>query len=323
MSSSDNNLSSVLLKSGTNEVEFIEFHLGEVAYGVNVAKVQRVLARSSVSITKVDNSGSAVMGVIYVQGKPVLLIDLRTALDVPHDDRLDTERQLVLVTKFNKRVTAFLIDGVNKIHRTSWSNFDPISETLQDEQDGAYVTGTIRVEDKVILILDLEHLLLEFVDDEEIGQDIPTAEEESESLFQRRQKVRILYAEDSQIIRRMMLKTLKNGGYQNVVAFEHGQAAYEYIEDLQQKAQDPSQSCHDWLDCIITDIEMPRMDGLTLCKQIKANPKDADIPAVVVYSSLVNEEMTHKCKSVGADAQVSKPHGDEILKVLDQLCLKD
>lgn len=313
----------ILLQSGTNEVEFIEFLIDDISYGINVAKVQRVLARSSLKITKVDNSeSSSVIGVIYIQEKPITLIDLRKALDIAPNPQVDTERQLILVTRFNKTTTAYLIDAINKIHRTSWSEFEPIDETFSQSQESSYVTGTIKIENRVILILDLEHLMFELVPQlsnaAQVGLENFT---DGEEVKKSRAEVRILYAEDSGIIRKMMLKTLKEGGYTNVVAFEHGKAAFDYIEKLRSEATDQGVSICDLVDCILTDIEMPQMDGLTLCKSIKDNPKDSEIPAVVVYSSLVNEEMARKCQSVGADAQVSKPHGNEILQVLDKLCL--
>lgn len=311
----------ILLKSGTNEVEFIEFNIGDVSYGVNVAKVQRVLARPSVSITRVDNGGTAILGVIYVHEKPVTLIDLRTALQIGDKTKIPEDRQLILVTKFNRKVTAFLIDAVNKIHRTSWKEFEPIDDSLNGDDEASYVTGTIKIEGRVIVILDLEHLMLEFSADEHPVFEDPEKSAASPERKEKRQQVRIIYAEDSTIIRKMMIKTLQTGGYEQVSAFEHGKAAYEHIEQLREQAAAEGKSIRDYIDCIITDIEMPQMDGLTLCRSVKENSRDQHIPAVIVYSSLVNEEMARKCRSVGADAQISKPHGDEILRILDDFCL--
>lgn len=181
----------------------------------------------------------------------------------------------------------------------------------------SYVTGTIKVKDRVVIILDLEHLMMEFLP----AKERDSAAEYPVELLERRKQVRLIYAEDSGVIRKMMLKTLSSGGYSNVKSFEHGKAAYDYILELRQLVSVGGGTITDHVDCIITDIEMPQMDGLTLCKSIKEQSDGAAIPAVIVYSSLINEGMAKKCSSVGADAQVSKPHGDEILSVLDQLCL--
>jgi len=313
----------ILLQSGNNEVEFIEFTSGGVAYGINVAKVERVIARPTVEITRLDNFGTALLGSIYVHELPVQLIDLRMALHMPdptEDERVAEDRQLILVTKFNKQTTSFLIDSVNKIHRTCWSEFEPIDATMTGAVMSSYVTGTIKIDGRVIVILDLEHLMLEFS-----GVDLEASMAEPcddpEELCARRESVNLIYAEDSGVIRKMMMNTLILGGYKNVKSFEHGRAAYDYILSLRQRCEDDGTDISNYVDCIITDIEMPQMDGLTLCKSIKEQANSEHIPAVVVYSSLINDSMAKKCKSVGADAQVSKPHGNEIIQVLDQLCL--
>ena len=323
MNTINNKSDGILLQSGNNEVEFIEFNVGGVNYGINVAKVERVLARPTVTITRMDNDGTAMLGTIYVQNMPIQLIDLRHALEMdplPEDERVQEDRQLILVTKFYKMTTSFLIDSVNKIHRTSWSEFEPIDASMTGDVLSSYVTGTIKIDNRVIVILDLEHLMLEFAPEMAVKLGAVSKEEPCE-LTERREKLKIIYAEDSGVIRKMMLNTLESGGYKNVVAFEHGRSAYEYILELNQRYLAEGGQLTDYIGCIITDIEMPQMDGLTLCKNIKDMNFGGSIPSVVVYSSLINESMTKKCKSVGADAQISKPHGTDIIDVLDRLCL--
>lgn len=323
MSSKSANNSSILLHSGNNEVEFIEFNIGDTSYGVNVAKVQRVIARPSVEITHGSNDpASAHMGTIYVLGKPIQLLNLGKALLIPDQESssVPEDRQLILVTKFNRRTTSFLIDSVNKIHRTSWDQFQPIDNMLDSDGSGMYVTGTIKIEDRVIVILDLEHLMLDY--DPELKAMTEHAEVDApDDLVARRNRVKVVYAEDSRIIRKMMLKTLREHGYTDVEEFEHGEAAYNYLIKVKAEAEEAGEVLADRVGCIITDIEMPKMDGLTLCKSIKDSAVQKDIPSVVVYSSLVNDEMVQKCRSVGADAQISKPHGDEIIEILDKICL--
>lgn len=314
------NKSSILLTSGTNEVEFIEFNIGDTPYGINVAKVQRVLARPAVKLSHGSNvADSAMMGTIYVQDKPVQLIDLRKALHLVDETSVSEDRQLILVTRFNKLTISFLIDQVNKIHRTSWDEFEPIAllETGGIDQD--YVTGTIKIDGRVIIILDLEHLILEYLPHEEEEKSELNAAETA--LFEKRAQKNIIYAEDSHIIRKMMIKTLAENGYTKVTSFEHGGMAYDHLIQLKQSAEEAGETLADRVDCVITDIEMPRMDGLTLCKNLKEAASESEIPSIVVYSSLVNDEMARKCQSVGADAQISKPHGQEIVDVIDRLCL--
>ena len=308
----------ILLESGTNEVEFIEFFLAGESYGVNVSKVQRVIALTNCHITQLAQAPHGVMGVIHVQDKPVLLVDLHTALALPPpatDTATDAERQLVMVTRFNKRTTAFLIDGISKIHRTSWSDFEPMNTTLAGEGAG-YTTGSIRIGERIILVLDLERLMLDFTPaDERPTPPLPA----DEPTRRNREHIKIVYAEDSKMIRKFTLDVLHGAGFANIAVFENGLEANEHLAALRTKAAAEGKTLSDYVDLIITDIEMPKMDGLTLCRNVKSAGGEK-IPAVVVYSSLINDEMSRKCVSVGADAQLSKPHGEEIIALVDKLC---
>jgi two-component system chemotaxis response regulator CheV len=305
----------ILLASGTNEVEFIEFFVGENSYGVNVSKVQRVLALRSAQLTALAHAPRGVLGAVLVQGKPILLIDLRTALALGGEPP-DKDRQLVMVTRFNKRTTAYLIDGIAKIHRTSWADFQPMTGALGGP-GGGYTTGTIRIEQRIVLVLDLERLLLDFVPEEERPGTVPTPDAATRHS---RAAVRIIYAEDSAMVRRLTLDVLRAAGFEQIAAFTNGQEAHDHLVRLRDQATAAGRTLRDEVDLIITDIEMPQMDGLTLCRQVKTQSGAESIPAVVVYSSLINEEMARKCRSVGADAQLSKPHGEEIVALIDRLC---
>jgi two-component system chemotaxis response regulator CheV len=316
MQTSTSDKQGILLESGTNEVEFIEFFLAGVSYGVNVSKVQRVIALSNCHITQLAQAPHGVMGVIHVQDKPVLLVDLHTALALPSPPgATDTEHQLVMVTRFNKRTTAFLIDGISKIHRTSWADFEPMNAALAGHGAG-YTTGTIRIGERIILILDLERLMLDYTPADEHPAAPPPADEPTR---RNREHVKIVYAEDSKMIRKFTLDVLNAAGFTDISVFENGLEAEEHLAALRARAATEGKSLKDYVDLIITDIEMPKMDGLTLCKNVKS-ASGGHIPAVVVYSSLINDEMSRKCVSVGADAQLSKPHGEEIVAIVDKLC---
>lgn len=305
----------ILLESGTNEVEFIEFYLGQVSYGINVSKVQRVLARSSVEITGVAQAPHGTVGLIHIQSQPIMLMDLKTALGIPCDpSSIDLERQLILVTTFNKQTTAFLIDGISKIHRTSWENFAPLNERITSKGAGGYSTGTVTFENNIIVILDLERLMLALfpASHGNIGA-LDHVESRSE-----RESVRILYAEDSKMVRGITEDILNSSGYQQIDAFENGEDAYNFLlKRIQSKDFDGL--CP--YDLVLTDIEMPRMDGLTLCRRVKTEACSEHPPMVIVYSSLINKEMAIKCQSVGADAQLAKPDVRQIVDLIDSLCL--
>lgn len=306
----------ILLEAGTNEVEFIEFYLDNQSYGINVAKVQHVSSRKSVKITPLPKAAPHVMGVVYHQNEPINLIDLRGALAIG-GERPSEDLQLVLISQFNKQTTAFLIDGVHKIHRSSWDNFQPASR-LSGHQ-GSYTTGTILIEDRIVLILDMERLMLDFGVGPE-DDDQPVLGADDQTLQQKRAGVKIVYAEDSRVIRMKTEGILRKAGFEQIQSFENGEDAHNHIQQMKKKATETGVSLKSLVDIIVTDIEMPRMDGLTLCRQVKGGGGEG-IPAVMVYSSLINQEMSRKCESVGADAQMSKPHGNEIISIIDKLCL--
>jgi two-component system, chemotaxis family, chemotaxis protein CheV len=306
----------ILLSSGTNEVEFMEFYLAGVSYGINVSKVIRVVSMSETPLNTVPEVDPSILGVIYDQGKPLKLIDLKRALKL-ESKNTDTTRPLIVIARFNRETVGFLIDGIHKIHRTSWDQFQPMTSAVQG---GGYTTGTIQYEDRIILILDVERLMLDFsshrLEDEKPVVTPPQLKEQ-------RSQVNIVYAEDSKMIRKITSDIMMASGYTKLKIFENGQDALEYITKIVEQANKENKSLKEFIDLIVTDIEMPKLDGLTLCKKVKTETQNQHIPAVVVYSSLINEEMSRKCKSVGADAQLSKPHGSEIVDIIDKLCLNN
>ena len=310
----------ILLTSGNNEVEFIEFYLNGVSYGINVSKVQKVIELKSTKITPMIRVPESVLGTFHLQEKPVAVIDLVKALNIKVKSE-QSERQLILVATFNRSTTGYVIDGIHKIHRTSWKQFHPMKDGLVSNSaaKGGYVTGTIEMDNRVILVLDLERLMLDYCP--EHHQPTSLIEEPLPEIKTRREQLNIVYAEDSPMIRKITQDTLLKAGFSGLKTFEDGQKAYDYISQISKQAEREGKKAASFIDLIITDIEMPQMDGLTLCKQVKAGNEQMRIPSVVVYSSLITREMAAKCSSVGADAQLSKPHGEEIIGVIDNLCL--
>lgn len=306
----------ILLSSGTNEVEFMEFYLAGVSYGINVSKVIRVVSMSETPINSVPEVAPAILGVIYDQGKPLKLIDLKMALGL--EAKTDEPvRRLIVIARFNKETVGFVIDGIQKIHRTSWDQFQPMTSAVQG---GGYTTGTIQYEDRIILILDVERLMLDYSSHKPDAHDLPPSPVE---IKDRRGQLNIVYAEDSKMIRKITSDIMIASGYSKLKIFENGQDALDYVSATRDLATKEGKTLKDYINLIVTDIEMPKLDGLTLCKRVKSDTPAEHIPAVVVYSSLINDEMSRKCKSVGADAQLSKPHGSEIVDIIDKLCLNN
>ena len=278
-----------------------------------MSKVQRVIARKSITITPAVKAPVGVIGTIYIQDQAVVLLDLRSALNI-QGEASDPERQLILVTSFNQTVTAFMIDSMNKIHRTAWTQFDAVQNDFGGE--AGYTTGTVRLEDRVVTILDLERLLIEYQPKRDDNFKDPNPDRSSD-----RSRVKIIYAEDSKMIRNVTTKTLAKAGYGQVISFDNGADCLEYLEEAWEDCQKNGESIHDYVDILLTDIEMPKLDGLTLCKRVKEHDRLTDNIPVVVYSSLISKEMAARCELVGADRWIAKPRGEEIIGVIDDLAL--
>jgi len=301
----------ILLKSGTNEVEIAEFLLGDQSFGVNVAKIKEFVPYEEESLTRMPNTPRSLMGMFLIRGQTVPLIDLNLHLE--RDEEIVAQRPVVLVTEFNNVINGFVIDTISQIHRLSWEDIKPLSPVLASF--GPRVTGSVHIGEKEIMILDLEHIITDVFpekleafrrDGEEVGSDTDLAD--------KRARKKLVVAEDSTVIRRMILKSLAAGGYKSIKYFENGFEAFRYISGIKESGR----AVMDEIDLVITDIEMPHMDGLTLCKKIKKTHQLPSLP-VVMFSSLINEQMAKKCKSVGADGQTTKPEIKELSKLVDGL----
>jgi two-component system, chemotaxis family, chemotaxis protein CheV len=304
----------ILLEAGTNELEIIEFSVGEQRFGVNVAKVKQVVRWQPDMLTSIADAPYSIMGVIYYRGKPVTLVNLREALKIEAAPAV-SDRLLILVTQFNDVFTSFLIDRVNRIHRVSWQQLEPWREIIPGVT--SYVTGSITIEDRVVMILDLEHMMSLLTP--HLGIMASKGAIEKIAANHNRANVTIFFAEDSVLIRKMTTEQLKKAGFQNIVVFENGQRAYDKMIAIDTEAKAQGQTLRDHIHLLLTDIEMPQMDGLTLCRKVKEEMGYKDLP-VVMYSSLINEQMSTKCRAVGSDAHISKPKIDQIVGILDRLC---
>ena len=296
--------SKILLENGTNELEVLEFTLGGNSYGINVAKIREIITYQEV--TPVPNAHPSIEGIFMPRDTMITAIDLKNCLQMG----TATAGGLFIVTNFNKLDIAFHVDSVVGIHRVSWTDIIRPDATVTNKADGVS-TGIIKVNGKLIIILDFEKIITDI--NPETGLKITEIEELG---YRDRYDVPILIAEDSVLLNKLIVESLRQAGYENLIHTENGQEAYDVVckckEDgtLKQKVQ-----------CIITDIEMPLMDGHRLTKLIKDDEATSDIP-VIIFSSLVNEEMARKGQALGADAQLSKPEIGNLVRILDSLVLK-
>ncbi len=291
----------ILLESGTNELEIMEFYVEEEGYrghyGLNVAKVVEIIRAQKIT-TMPEMRHPAIIGIFaHRNGRVVPLVDVAKYLCATP---IQNEESKIIVTEFNAITTAFLVSGVNRIYRLSWTDVEAPDDLLQKMSRSA-VTGVVRMDDRVIFLLDLEAIVAELHPDMVMRMD---AVVEEEPVTER--QYRILHADDSSSIRRLVLALLLKEGRFEVTQAVSGQDAWNQLAAMAAQAEAENRPITDFVEGIISDIEMPSMDGLTLCKKIKDHPELKKIP-VAMFSSMISESLSKKCKSVGADAQFAKP----------------
>lgn len=294
----------ILLENGTNELEILEFTLGNNSYGINVAKIREIIPYQT--ITPVPNAHPSIEGIFMPRDTVITAIDLKNCLQ-----RGEAEPGgLFIVTNFNKLDVAFHVDNVVGIHRVSWAEIVKPDATISSMED-SIATGIIKLGEKLVIILDFEKIVMEI--NPETGlkvSDVEALEKRGEC------EVPILIAEDSALLNKLIVDCLAKAGYKNLIHTENGRKAYEIIEQCKKDG-----SLKEHVQCVITDIEMPEMDGHRLTKLIKDDDATKDIP-VVIFSSLVNEEMKRKGEMLGADAQLSKPEIGQLVSIIDKLVRK-
>ncbi len=294
----------ILLENGTNELEVLEFIVDGNAYGINVAKIREIISYQQ--ITPVPNSHPSIEGIFMPRDTMITAIDLKNCLQ----RGISEPGGLFIVTNFNKLDIAFHVESVAGIHRVSWKDIIKPSAAMSTKDDSVS-TGIIKVNDRLIIILDFEKIVTDI--NPETGLKITEIDELGE---RQRYDVPILIAEDSVLLNKLIVESLKRAGYNNLIHTENGQEAYDVIMECKAKG-----TLNEHVQCVITDIEMPLMDGHRLTKLIKEDDATKEIP-VIIFSSLVNEEMKRKGESLGANAQLSKPEIGNLVKVVDSLVLK-
>lgn len=281
----------ILLESGINELEIVIFKAGNSVLGVNVAKVECILTYQP--ITEVPNSNKNVSGVINYRGRVIPVLDLIKTLK-QECPKMTKERLLILIN-INNSDFAVEVSSVSGIRRLSWKDIETPSSILLSENQTP-VTGIVKSsDDEIILMLDFEKILADIDPNLALRESGATKGLEGKKL---------VVAEDSTFLLKVVNESLVKAGA-SVEKFGNGKDALDYLQNC---------SIED-IYCVITDIEMPIMDGLTLTKQIKNNPKLKEIP-VILFSSIASEGLAHKGLSVGADAQITKPEIDKLVEMV-------
>ena len=302
----------ILLESGTNELEIVEFRLNSVnsqglatvqSFGINVAKVREIVRMPQ--ITKLPNLPPSVLGLFTLRNKLIPALDLNNYLFRQPNN---AENRKMIIAEFNKMACGFIVNDVHRIHRISWAQIEAPDTLNELNSSDSTVVGIIKFEDRNVLMIDIEKIIADIDPNSAIDGviEIPTVTG----------KPIAVTAEDSATIRKMITDKLNLAGFE-IVSFNDGEAAWNYLNNLSKTCKNINE-LHNKVNVIITDIEMPKMDGYTLTKNIKGDSLLSQIP-VVIFSSIVSQDVLHKGKSVGADAQLTKPQIGILIETIREL----
>ena len=296
----------ILLESGTNELEILEFTVGGNYYGINVAKVKEIMTYQP--LTPVPKAHPNVEGAFSTRGETISIINLARCLGMKEET--DTSKDMFLVTNFNGLLSGFHVNGVVGIHRVNWSQIIKPDSMINNAKTGV-TTGIINIDDKLVILIDFEKIVADITPD--VGINL----KDIDGLGDRRKNNQpIIYAEESQLLSTLIYDGLSKAGYTRILPTNNGLELWNILQKYKEEG-----TVKENVACVVTDIEMPQMDGHRLLKLIKNDPDLKDIP-VIIFSSLINEEMRKKGESLGADAQLSKNDIGEFIKKLDEILAK-
>ncbi|MCS1383852.1 chemotaxis protein CheV [Lysinibacillus sphaericus] len=295
----------ILLESGTNELEIVEFEVANNKFGINVIKVKEII--QPIPVTFIPHAHPHVEGIIQLRGEVLPVVDMLRVLGIQSAER--NPQQKYIVAEFNKQRVVFHVDNVTQIHRISWDQIEKPSDMYQGGT--SQVIGVIKQNEQMILLLDFEKIMVDI--NPESGINVESVKKLGK---RERSEKRILIAEDSPLLRKLLFDTMKEAGYENVEFFENGRDAYEYLDSLAKSGNNVTEH----IQLVVTDIEMPQMDGHHLTRKIKEHPDLQKLP-VIIFSSLITDDLRHKGDQVGAEDQISKPEIAELILRVDQLIL--
>lgn len=295
----------ILLESGTNELEIIEFEMGFNRYGINVIKVKEII--QPIPVTPIPHAHSSVEGIIQLRGEVLPVINMERVLGMGPTAEKSEEK--FIVAAFNKQQVVFRVHNVTQIHRISWDQIEKPSDLYSAES--SQVIGVIKRAEDMLLLLDFEKIILDISP----GSGINVDQVKKLGVRERSDK-RILIAEDSPLLRKLLQETLNEAGYDNLEFFENGKDALDYLESI----VDTGKDIREVIQLVVTDIEMPQMDGHHFTRRIREDNNLAKLP-VIIFSSLITDDLKHKGDRVGADDQVSKPEIAELVLKIDKYVL--
>lgn len=299
----EQNKSSILLETGTNEFGIMEFTIADQLFGINVAKVREIMM--SCPIKPMQKSHPAVEGVFKPRDVLMTVINLPRYLNLPEEQNSD--KDVFIIADFNNMRVAFHVNKVVGIDTISWEAISKPDKTIYGGKEGV-ATGIAEYEGRLITILDFEKIITD------ISPDSGIKVSDIDALGNReRVDYPILVVEDSMLLSKLIIESLKKAGYVNITSTNNGKEAWDFLCELKEHGEIGKH-----VSCIITDLEMPQMDGHRLIKLIRDDKILKSIP-VIIFSSLINEEMKIKGKELGADEQISKPEIAGLVTIIDKL----
>lgn len=289
--------------AGTNRLELLLFRLGGVQlYGINVFKVREAIPCPA--LTNMPNAHRVIKGVASIRGKTVSIVDL--AESIGRRSVGDTQDKFVILTEYNRTVQGFLVSAVDRIVNISWSDVLPPPAA---SGGNTYMTAITKVDDQLIQIIDVEQVLAEVMGmNTDVSSDIA-----NEAASPGEQRKHILVADDSSVARNQIKRTLDQIGVDSTIA-KNGREALEILQGWTQQGINISEH----VSLLISDIEMPEMDGYTLTSEIRKDPalKDLQILLHTSMSGTFNEALVQK---VGADHFLPKFSADELATAVKSL----
>lgn len=289
---------------GQNRLELLLFRLaGPQLYGINVFKVKEVL--QCPKLTLLPRLNPVVRGVAHIRGGTLPIIDLNKATGGPGLDDLSTA--FVIITEYNYRVQGFLVRSVERIVNMNWSEIHPPPRGTGRDH---YLTAVTRVDDMMVEIIDVEKILAEVV---------PTVETISEGVIDKQTHAeatarRVLIVDDSSVARKQVARCLQEVGVE-VIALNDGRQALDWLKNLAENGDTVTSE----LLMMVSDIEMPEMDGYTLTAEIRNDPRLSGLH-ILLHTSLSGVFNQAMVKKVGADDFLAKFKPDELAqRVIDRL----
>lgn len=294
---------SVLLDVGTGELEVIVFVVNQNRYCINVLKAREIIQLNEVR--PAADSNNSILGITNVRDQVMTVIDLSYILD--KKAITEVKGKMALVCEFNRKQMMFAVDSIEGIHRVKWSDITKPDSLLK----GGLSVGNILTDKGILLMLDFEKIITDISKEEN-----PYEKGKGEIILKAERATKKIYmADDSKTIRTLLKEVLTAAGYKDIHTFDNGKEALEALLQIKEKYGDEFK---EEVDLLITDIEMPILDGHTVTRRIKEDPVLSSLP-VIIFSSLITDDLYHKGEAVGANCQISKPSIHELVDAVDSL----